>query len=153
MLVLRRSIKLLNGITTMLEYANGFRWHLSEQESEGRQTRRETQITHWSKDEDFISFYSSQGICVCRITIKELTDLGRHGYDGIMLRSKKTSFVLQNTAGHESGGLLIDLLNDLVETVNADSELPPSKTVAVDTAEAAKDPIAKFLETYLQARS
>lgn len=136
----------------MLEYANGFRWHLSEQDSEGRQTRGETQITHWSKDEDFISFYSSQGICVCRIVINELCDLGRQGYDGILLRSKRTSIVLQNTGGHESGGLLIDLLNDLVETVNIDREPSTSETKQDATTTAKSTYVAKFLESYLQLR-
>ena len=137
----------------MLQYASGFRWCLSEVDRDGRQTRDETQITCWSKEEDRVYLYNSHGICECKISIKELRDLGRHGYDGIALSSISSILILRNTGDEESGGLLIDFLNDLVGSINVDSEPPPSKTVAVDTAEAAKNPIAKFLETYLQPRS
>jgi hypothetical protein len=136
----------------MLQYANGFRWRFSEQDSEGRQTRRETQINHWSKDDDFIFFYSSQRICECRITIKELNDLVRHGYDGIMLRSKRTSIVLHTTGDRESGGLLIDLFNDLVEAVNVDRGPSTSGTKKDYTPVAAKTSVKNFLETYLRIR-
>jgi hypothetical protein len=137
----------------MIQYASGFRWCLSEEDRDGMQRRGESQITHWSKDEDQVSLYSSHGICERKISINELRDLGRHGYDGIMLSSASSVFILRNTGDEESGGLLIDFLNDLVGSINIDSEPPSSKTAVVDPPAAAKDPIAKFLETYLQARA
>ena len=136
----------------MIQYASGFRWCLSEQDRDGRQTRGETQITHWSKEESLISLYSSNGICERKISIKELSDLGRHGHDGITLSITGSVVILRNTGDYESGGLLIDFFNDLVGSINVDSEAEPSKTTLVDPPAAAKDPIAKFLEAYLQAR-
>jgi methyl coenzyme M reductase alpha subunit len=126
---------------------------LSEQDRDGRQTRSEIQITHWSKDEDLVSLYSSYGICECKILVTGLIYSGRHGYDGIVLSSVSSVVILRNTGDKESGGLLLDLLNDLVGSVNVDSAPPPSKTIAVDPPAEAKDPIAKFLETYLQVRT
>ncbi len=97
--------------------------------------------------------YNSNGTCGRKISLEDLRDLGRHGYDGITLSSASSAFILRNIGGEESGGLLIDFLNDLVGSINVDSEPKPSKTNLVDPPEAAKNPIAKFLETYLQARS
>jgi hypothetical protein len=137
----------------MIQYASGFRWCLSEQDREGKRTREEIQITHWSRDESLVSLYNSNGTCERKISLEDLKDLGRHGYDGISLSSIDSVFILQNIGDEESGGLLIDFLNDLVGSINVDSEPKPSKTNLVDPPEAAKNPIAKFLETYLQAKS
>jgi len=136
----------------MIQYASGFRWCLSEQDKDGRKTREEIQITHWSKEDCLISLYRSDGICERKISIKELRDLGRHGYDGIMLSVESSVVILRNTGDQESGGLLIDFLNDLVGSINVDSEHETSKTVLVDPPAAARHPIAKFLEAYLQKR-
>jgi hypothetical protein len=137
----------------MIQYASGFRWCLSEQDREGRRTREEIQITHWSRDECLVSLYNSNGTCERKISLEDLKDLGRHGYDGISLSSIDSVFILQNIGDEESGGLLIDFLNDLVGSINIDSEPKPSKTNLVDPPEAAKNPIVKYLETYLQAKS
>jgi hypothetical protein len=136
----------------MIQYASGFKWCLSEQDKDGRKTSEEIQITHWSKEHSQISLYSSDGICERKISIKELGDLGRHGYDGITLTIASSVVILRNTGDQESGGLLIDFLNDLVGSINVDSKPETSKTALVDPPAAAKDPIAEFLETYLQAR-
>jgi hypothetical protein len=137
----------------MTQYESGFKWCLSEQDKDGTQTREEIQIARWSKGESLISLHGSNGTCECKIPIKELKDLGRYGYDGIMLSSASSVVILRNTGDGESGGLLMDFLNDLIESINLDSEPQPSKTVLVDPPAAARDKIAKFLETYLQARS
>ena len=137
----------------MIHYASGFRWCLSEQDRDGIRIRDEIQITCWSKDESLLSLYSSNGICECRISTNDLRDLGRYGYDGITLSSASSVVILQNAGDEESGGLLIDLLNNLVGSINIDREQQPIKTVLVDPPAAAKDQIAMFLETYLQARS
>nr|NDG06745.1 hypothetical protein [Oxalobacteraceae bacterium] len=96
-----------------------------------------------------MSLYNSNGTCERKISLADLKDLGRYGYDGISLSSIDSVFILQNIGDKESGGLLIDFLNDLVGSINIDSEPKPSKTTLVDPPEAAKNPIAKFLETYL----
>lgn len=137
----------------MIQYANGFRWCLSEQDRDGTRIREEIQITRWSMDDNLLSLYSSNGICECRISTNYLKDLGRHGHDGVTLSSGCSVVILQNAGDEESGGLLIDLLNNLVGLVNIDREPQPTKTVLVDPLAAAKDQIAMFLETYLQARS
>jgi hypothetical protein len=136
----------------MIQYASGFRWCLSEQDKDGRTTREDIQITHWSREDSQISLYRSNGTCERRISIKELRDLGRHGHDGITLSIASSVVILRNTGDQESGGLLIDFLNELVGSINVDSKPETSKTALVDPPAAAKDPIAEFLETYLQAR-
>ena len=136
----------------MIQYASGFRWCLSEQDNNGRKISEEIQITRWSKDDSQICLYRSNGICERKISIKELRDLGRHVYDGITLSIASSVVTLKNTGDQESGGLLIDFFNDLVGSINVDSKAKTSKTVAVEPPAAAKDPIAEFLETYLQAR-
>jgi hypothetical protein len=136
----------------MIKYASGFRWCLSEQDKSGRQTRGETLITHCLTKENSISFYSSPGICERRMSIRELSDLGRHGHDGIMLSSEDLDVILRNAGDQESGGLLIDLLNNLVEAVNVDIETDPSETPNHSTQVEAKTSVVKFLESYLRTR-
>jgi hypothetical protein len=137
----------------MIQCGSGFRWSLAEQDKNGIQLRRETQITRWSKDLDLVRFDNDLGICEHQIAVSSILNVSRHGFSGIAILTNANNILLNNVGGHESAGLLFDLFNYLTEMIRMNYKSEYSKTREVYAVEATENPVARLLESYLHKAS